>query len=89
MAADRVKKTFYAVLIAAAALLGIGALVLLSQTAQNSEQFGRINNMLLLVNAAGVFGAHAGGAYLVCVFIPLVYAAFFFLRAFLARNGQD
>ena len=45
--------------------------------------------LVLLASAAGFLGQHAGGAYLICVFIPLVYAAFFFLRAFLSANYQD
>jgi len=48
------KRFFYTALITAAVLLGVSALLLLSQTAQDSEQFGRLHDMLLLVNAAGV-----------------------------------
>ena len=49
----RLKKTFYTVLISIAVLLGVTALLLLSQTAQDSEQFGRLHDLLLLINAAG------------------------------------
>lgn len=45
--------------------------------------------LVLLANALGFVGLYAGGAYVACVFIPLVYAAFFFLRAFLGVNRQD
>jgi len=54
METQRLKKFLYTVLISAAVLLGLAALLLLSQTAQDSEQFGRLHDMLLLVNAAGV-----------------------------------
>ncbi len=53
MATKRLKRAFYTALIATAVILGITALVLLGQTAQNSEQFGRLHDVLLLVNAAG------------------------------------
>jgi nitrogen fixation/metabolism regulation signal transduction histidine kinase len=53
MATKRLKRAFYTALISAAVILGIAALVLLGQTAQNSEQFGRLHQVLLLVNAAG------------------------------------
>lgn len=49
-----VKRFLYTVLITSAVLLGVAALLLLSQTAQDSEQFGRLHDLLLLVNAAGV-----------------------------------
>jgi hypothetical protein len=45
--------------------------------------------LILLANAVGFLGLHAGGAYVACVFIPLVYAAVFFLRAFLGVIMQD
>ena len=45
--------------------------------------------LILLANAVGFLGQYAGGVYVACVFIPLVYAAFFFLRAFLGVNRQD
>jgi nitrogen fixation/metabolism regulation signal transduction histidine kinase len=53
MATKRLKRAFYTALIGAAVILGIAALVLLGQTAQNSEQFGQLHRTLLLVNAAG------------------------------------
>jgi len=53
MATKRLKRAFYTALIGAAIILGITALALLGQTAQNSEQFGRLHDALLLVNAAG------------------------------------
>ena len=53
MATKRLKRAFYTALIGAAVILGITALALLGQTAQNSEQFGRLHDVLLLVNAAG------------------------------------
>ena len=54
MDARRLKKIFYTALITLAVLLGLAALYLLSQTAQESEQFGRLHDLMLLVNAAGV-----------------------------------
>jgi len=45
--------------------------------------------LLLLANVAGLLGRHSGGIYLLGVFVPLVYAAFFFLRAFLSANYRD
>jgi nitrogen fixation/metabolism regulation signal transduction histidine kinase len=53
MATKRLKRAFYTALIGSAVMLGIAALALLGQTAQNSEQFGRLHYALLLVNAAG------------------------------------
>jgi len=53
MATKRLKRAFYTALIGSAVVLGIAALALLGQTAQNSEQFGRLHDALLLVNAAG------------------------------------
>jgi len=49
----RLKNTLYTALISIAVLLGVTALLLLSQTAQDSEQFGRLHDLLLLINAAG------------------------------------
>lgn len=51
METRRLKKFVYTALITAAVVLGVSALLLLSQTAQDSEQFGRLHDMLLLVNA--------------------------------------
>lgn len=53
MEIKRIKRVFYTVLIVSASALGISALILLGQTAQNSERFGRIHEALLLINAAG------------------------------------
>jgi nitrogen fixation/metabolism regulation signal transduction histidine kinase len=53
MEARRMKRFLSTVLITSAVLLGVAALLLLSQTAQDSEQFGRLHDLLLLVNAAG------------------------------------
>lgn len=54
MEAKRIKRAIYAILIATAALLGVLALGLLVQTSQNPKEFGRLHDLLLLVNAAGV-----------------------------------
>ena len=54
MEAKRLKRIFYTTLIVAAIALGISALVLLGWTTENLEQFSRIHNALLFVNAAGV-----------------------------------
>lgn len=48
----RLKKVGYTALITVAIALGLSALVLLGQTAQDSEQFGRVHDALLLINAA-------------------------------------
>ncbi len=49
------KNAIYTVLIIVALSLGIASLVLLSQTAQNSAQFGQLHNVILLTNAiAGI-----------------------------------
>jgi nitrogen fixation/metabolism regulation signal transduction histidine kinase len=48
------RRTVYASIALLGALLWIAALVLFSQAAQNSDQFGRLQNWLLLVNGAGV-----------------------------------
>ena len=45
--------------------------------------------LVLFANAVGGLGPHTAGAYLLCVFVPLAYATFFFLRAFLSANGQQ
>jgi hypothetical protein len=45
--------------------------------------------LLLFANVAGLLGRHSGGIYLLGVFVPLVYAAFFFLRAFLSADYRD
>ncbi|MFQ5634911.1 MAG: ATP-binding protein [Gammaproteobacteria bacterium] len=53
METRRLKRFVYTLLIALAVALGVSALLLLSRTAQDSEQFGRLHDLLLLVNAAG------------------------------------
>ena len=54
--ADRrqIKRLIYTVVMLAGAVLWIAALLLLSQTAQNSEDFSRLQNRILVINAAGV-----------------------------------
>ncbi len=53
MDVKRIRRLLATGLIASAVLLGISALALLSRTSQNSEQFGRLNDLLLLINAIG------------------------------------
>jgi nitrogen fixation/metabolism regulation signal transduction histidine kinase len=53
MDAKRLRRIAAGILTVAAVCLGVVALVLLGRTSQNSEQFGRLNDWLLLVNAAG------------------------------------
>ncbi len=46
-------------------------------------------SLVLLANAAGFFGSRAAGIYLLCVFVPLLYATLFFVRVFLSiRVGE-
>jgi nitrogen fixation/metabolism regulation signal transduction histidine kinase len=52
METKRIKRAFYTALITVAISLGIIALALLGQTAQDSEEFGRLHDALLLVNAS-------------------------------------
>ncbi len=40
--------------------------------------------LVLLANATGFLGARTEGIYLLCAFVPLLYAVFFFLRIFLS-----
>lgn len=54
MDVKRLKRAFFTTLIVAALVLGILALILLGRTSQNSEEFGRLHDLLLAVNAAGV-----------------------------------
>ena len=54
MEVKRIKRAFYTALTVLAIVLGISALALLGQTSQNSEQFGRLHDLLLAVNGAGV-----------------------------------
>jgi nitrogen fixation/metabolism regulation signal transduction histidine kinase len=53
MEIKKLTRVVYTALIAAAIALGLSALVLLGQTAQDSEEFGRVHDALLLINAAG------------------------------------
>ena len=53
MDARTLKRVFYGLLAASAVLLSLGALFLLSVTAQNSAQFDRLHNVLIGVNSAG------------------------------------
>ena len=53
MDARTIKRAFYGLLAASAVLLSLGALFLLSVTAQNSAQFDRLHNVLIGVNIAG------------------------------------
>ncbi|HHQ14086.1 MAG TPA: HAMP domain-containing protein [Chromatiales bacterium] len=53
MDVKRIRRLLATGLIASAVLLGLSALALLSRTSQNSEQFGRLNDLLLLINAIG------------------------------------
>jgi nitrogen fixation/metabolism regulation signal transduction histidine kinase len=50
----RLKNALFTVLIAAAVALGVIAMLLLSQTVENSERFSRLQNVILLVNVVGV-----------------------------------
>ncbi len=54
MASGRLRKATYAALMLLGAVLWLSALLLLAQTAQSSAQFDRLQNWILLVNAAGV-----------------------------------
>jgi len=54
MDVKRLKRGFYTTLIIAALVLGVLALVLLGRTSQNPEEFGRLHDILLAINAAGV-----------------------------------
>jgi nitrogen fixation/metabolism regulation signal transduction histidine kinase len=50
----RLKRGFYTGLIVAAIMLGISALILLGITTQNSQEFGRLHKLLLIINALAV-----------------------------------
>ena len=54
MDAKRLKRAFYTTLVIAALVLGVSTLVLLAKTSQNPQEFGRLHDLLLIVNAAGV-----------------------------------
>ena len=46
-------------------------------------------SLVLLANAAGFLGSSAGGIYLICAFVPLLYATLFFVSVFLSiRVGE-
>ncbi len=53
MDVKRLKRVLYTTLIVAALALGVSTLVLLARTSQNPEEFGRLHDLLLIVNAAG------------------------------------
>ena len=54
MVARALKRILYTLLAIAGVGLALAALFLLSQTAQNSDQFNRLHNSLLVINIAGV-----------------------------------
>jgi nitrogen fixation/metabolism regulation signal transduction histidine kinase len=54
MASGKLKKGIYGALMLLGAALWLGALLLLAQTAQSSAEYDRLQNWILLVNAAGV-----------------------------------
>ncbi len=54
MGARTLKRTFYTLFAATGVGLALIALFLLSQTAQNSDEFNRLHNALLVINIAGV-----------------------------------
>ena len=55
MVARTLKRAFYTLLAATGVGLAVVALFLLSRTAQNSEEFGRLHDIILLINIAGAF----------------------------------
>lgn len=50
----RLRRVAYTALMLVGALLWIAALLLLTETAQNSQEFGRLQILILLINIAGV-----------------------------------
>lgn len=50
----RIRRVAYTALMLVGALLWIAALLLLTETAQNSQEFGRLQILILLINVAGV-----------------------------------
>ena len=54
MAARALKRTLYTLLAATGVGLVLVALFLLSRTAQNSDDFDRLHNVILSINIAGV-----------------------------------
>ena len=55
MVTRTIKRALYALFAATGVLLALVALFLLSVTAQNSDDFDRLHNMILAINVAGVF----------------------------------
>ncbi|MDH3545634.1 MAG: two-component sensor histidine kinase, partial [Gammaproteobacteria bacterium] len=55
MAAPTLKRAIYIILAATGVGLALVALFLLSRTAQNSDDFDRLHNVILSINIAGVF----------------------------------
>ena len=55
MVTRSLKRAFYMLLAASGVLLSLVALFLLSVTGQNSDDFDRLNNVILTINIAGVF----------------------------------
>ena len=54
MDAKRLKRIFYTTLVVIALSLGVLALTLLGRTSQNPEEFGRLHDLLLIINAIAV-----------------------------------
>lgn len=54
MAVKTLKRLAYGTLMLVGAVLWLSALLLLSKTAQSSAEFGRLHELILLINAAGV-----------------------------------
>jgi two-component system, NtrC family, nitrogen regulation sensor histidine kinase NtrY len=50
----RLRRAFYGLLIVAGILLWVAALLLFSQVAENSDDFARYSNLILLINLAGI-----------------------------------
>ena len=77
-----IKRAFYALLTATGVGLSVVALFLLSRTAQNSEEFGRLHDIILLINIAGAFvlfvlsATSANAGSLSTIGMTLVSAAF-------------
>ncbi|MGB5165771.1 MAG: ATP-binding protein [Woeseiaceae bacterium] len=55
MVARTLKRAFYILLAATGVGLVVVALFLLSRTAQNSDEFGRLHDVILLINVVGAF----------------------------------
>ena len=54
MASSAIKRIAFQVLLTVGAVLWIAALLLLAQSAQNSERFGELHSLILFINAVGV-----------------------------------